>query len=388
VLGERVPEKGSVALIALGADTLAVLRLPIIATHERSLETCVYCPKLCRAACPVSNAEASETVTPWGKMSMTYFAGRGDVPVEVEHASTAWACTGCFACREKCDHRNEPGVVLIDARADFFTRGAAPPAAVASAARAPEREAEAAKVLDEIEFHANNSASFAAGVLVGCTYARKAPDVARDALKLAAHLVGGPVKAIRSCCGLPSLYAGDREGFRAAAARLAAEVASVPRLVVVDPGCARTVLVEYPRVATALSKRAELLLDLAYEARNRFSTMSEYTETPVRWHSPCQLGRGLGRYDEPRILLEKIIGKSPAKFLRDGNNSECSGGGGLLPITRPKTSEVIADARIAEHHARGGGLLVTACASSLHRFRTRGEPAEDLVSLLARSIAS
>lgn len=362
-----------------------MLRLPIVATHERSLETCVYCPKLCRAACPVSNAEASETVTPWGKMSMTYFAGRGDVPVDVEHASTVWACTGCYACREKCDHRNEPAAVLVDARADFFARGAAPPAAVASAARASTRDAENAKALDELEAESSRDKPVA-GVLIGCGYTRLERGTAKDALTLARQLAHGPVRAVRSCCGLSSLYAGDRDGFQAAATRFAAEVASFPRLIVVDPGCARTVIREYPRFGVVLPKPAELLLDLAYEARNRFSSLSELTGQPVRWHAPCQLGRGLDRHDEPRILLEKILGKSPDRFLRDGKHSECSGGGGLLPITRPDTSAAIADARIAEHRARGGGLLVTACASSLHRFRTRGEAAEDLISLLARSI--
>lgn len=362
-----------------------MLRLPIVATHERSLETCVYCPKLCRAACPVSTAEATETVTPWGKMSMTYFAGRGDIPVDVEHASTAWACTGCYACREKCDHRNEPAAVLIDARADFFARGAAPPEALASAARASTREAEANKVYDELEASMSRDKPVA-GVLVGCGYARLEPEVAKDALTLATQLARGPVRIIRSCCGLSSLHAGDRDGFQAAANRLAAEVASVPRLIVADPGCARAVIHEYPRFGVTLPKPAELLLDLAYEARNRFASLSDLAKQPVRWHSPCQLGRGLGRHDEPRILLEKILGKSPARFLRDGKHSECSGGGGLLPVTRPETSAAIADARIAEHRERGGGVLVTACASSLHRFRTRGEAAEDLVSLLVRAI--
>ncbi|MBK9261160.1 MAG: (Fe-S)-binding protein [Polyangiaceae bacterium] len=363
-----------------------MLRLPIVATHERSLETCVYCPKLCRAACPVSNAEASETVTPWGKMSMTYFAGRGDVPVDVEHASTAWACTGCHACREKCDHRNEPATVLVDARADFFTRGAAPPAAVASAAKATVREAEASRVFDELEASMSRDKPPVAGVLVGCGYARLERGAAKDALALSEQLARGPVRAIRSCCGLSSLYAGDREGFLAAATRFAVEAASFPRIILVDPGCARTVLVEYPRFGITIPKPTELLLDLAYEARNRFASSSQLAKGPVRWHAPCQLGRGLGRHDEPRILLEKILGSSPARFLRDGVHSECSGGGGLLPITRPATSAAIADERIAEHRARGGGLLVTACASSLHRFRTRGEPAEDLVSLLLRAI--
>ena len=109
-------------------DTRAVtpLRLPMLEPHRAALETCVYCPKLSRAVCPVSNAEHSETLTPWGKMSLAWFAARGDVPIDADHAAPAWACTSCFACRERCDHRNEVGPVLTDARADFFAAGVAP----------------------------------------------------------------------------------------------------------------------------------------------------------------------------------------------------------------------------------------------------------------------
>ena len=55
-------------------------------------------------------------------------------------------------------------------------------------------------------------------------------------------------------------------------------------------------------------------------------------------------------------------------------------------MTRPETSRAIADARISEHRAQGGGTLVTACAESLHRFRTRGEAAVDLASLIAGAL--
>jgi len=380
--------RGSLALAAAGEETPQVTRLPIVAAHKRALETCVYCPKLCRAACPVSNAEASETVTPWGKMSMTYFAGRGDVPVEPEHVAPAWACTGCHACREKCDHRNEPANVLVESRADFFARGAAPRAAVAVAERESARARETADALDALEADSPREGPIAAGVLVGCGYVRKDKQVAKDALAAASKLVSGPVRAIRGCCGLPSLHAGDREGFRIAAERLAAEVAMVPRLVVVDPGCARALLVEHPRVGVSMPRKPELLLDLAYAAKNELRALPELKDKPVRWHSPCQLGRGLGRYDEPRALLTKMCGNEPATFQREREHAECSGAGALLPVTRPRTSEAIADARIAEHHARGGGLLVTACAASLRRFRSRGEPAEDLVTLLARALSS
>jgi dimethylglycine catabolism B len=363
-----------------------VLRLPIAATHKRALETCVFCPKLCRASCPVSNAEASETLTPWGKMSLTYFAARGDVPIDETHAEPAWACTGCHACRDRCDHKNEPAVALFDARADFLQRGVAPEQAAKVAREATRREEETNLCLDEIERADARDNNATTGVLVGCAYARTAKEEARDALHVAARLTGGPVRAIRACCGLPSLYAGDREGFQAAAARLAKEVAPLSRVVVVDPGCARALLVEHPRLGINTTKKPELLLDLAFASLQKLKTLPDLKDKPVRWFSPCQLGRGLGRYDEPRAVLAKICGREADTFLRERDQSECSGGGGLLPVTRPKASEAIADARIHEHHARGGGTLVTACASSLKRFRSRGEPAVDLMSLLAQAL--
>jgi hypothetical protein len=52
----------------------------------------------------------------------------------------------------------------------------------------------------------------------------------------------------------------------------------------------------------------------------------------------------------------------------------------------PEHSRRIADDRIAEHERLGGGTIVTACASSLRRFRTRGADAVDLVTLIARSV--
>jgi Fe-S oxidoreductase len=362
------------------------LRLPLLEPRRAALETCVYCPKLCRAACPVSGVEASETVTPWGKMSLAYFAARGDVPVDQEHAASAWACTSCYACRERCDHKNEVAATLNDARAEMFARGAAPEAAQRVAERFPEHQAALARAVEALEGEREPapSSQVPAALLLGCGYARREPEAARDALRAAEALRGGPVRPLSICCGLPLLEAGDRAGFVAAATNFAAAVADAPELIAVDPGCARTVLVEYPRVGVSV-RRPELFVDLAARALDRLQPLPELG--PLRYHDPCQLGRGLGRYDEPRAILGKIAGVAPQSFPRTREQGECSGAGGLLPSTRPESSRAIADARIAEHRALGGGQLVTACAQSLHRFRTRGEDALDLVTLVARSLS-
>jgi Fe-S oxidoreductase len=365
-------------------------RLPMLEPHRAALENCVYCPKLSRAACPVSNIEHSETVTPWGKMSMAYFAARGDVPIDAEHAAPAWACTACYACRERCDHGNDVAHALSAARASTFMLGAAPAAARAIAARFDARRAEVARAVDRLEGDAPPAR--APAMLVGCAYARCAPDVAADAIRAVIALLGVRVRLVRACCGLPLLHAGDRDGFLRAARGLIAEAsrapgapdAAVSRLLVVDPGCARALETEYPR-AGLTPPAVDLFLDLVAQRRERLQQVAGLPS--LRWHDPCQLGRGLGRFDEPRAILRQIGGLAPLEFQRARRHAECSGGGGLLPATRPESARAIAAARVGEHRALGGGVLVTGCAQSLHRFRRAGEPAEDIASLVARAVA-
>jgi len=62
--------------------TTAARRLPLLEARRAELELCAYCPKLCRAACPVSNAEPREVLIPWGKMTTAYFMARGMAPAD------------------------------------------------------------------------------------------------------------------------------------------------------------------------------------------------------------------------------------------------------------------------------------------------------------------
>jgi Fe-S oxidoreductase len=218
---------------------------------------------------------------------------------------------------------------------------------------------------------------------VGCGYARHAPDVAKDALRAVVALLGRDVRLVRGCCGLPLLHAGDRDGFLRAGNGLLYEIGNA-RLVVVDPGCARALEVEYPRAGLA-TRAVDLFVDLVAQRRERLAPLA--APPAFRWHDPCQLGRGLGRFDEPRAILRQIGGRPPLEFQRSRRQAECSGGGGLLPATRPESAHAIAVARVAEHRALGGGVLVTGCAQSLHRFRRAGEPAEDIASVVARALA-
>jgi Fe-S oxidoreductase len=352
-----------------------LIHLPLLQPHRQSLENCVYCPKLSRAACPVSNVTASETLTPWGKMSLAFFAARGDVPLDAEHAAPAWACSSCYACRERCEHKNEVATVLADARAEAFGRGVAPAPARLAADRAGRIAAEYRDGIARLQPHPQSGDT---ALMIGCSYVRHHPDIARALVPLAERFVG-PTRALGNCCGLPSYHAGDRASFHAALMRLGSETRGARRLVVVDPGCAALLSrhaplgVELPEIVPfvdAVFGNMERVPPLALAGRTLF------------WSDPCQLGRGLGRYEEPRAILARMTGDAPRELARTRQHAECSGGGGLLPMTYPEVSRAMADERIAEHRARGGGTLVTGCAASLRRYRSRGHPAVDWVELL------
>jgi len=359
--------------------------LPLLEPQRGALENCVFCPKLCRSACPVSNAEPRETLTPWGKMSMAYFAAHGDVPRTASYAAPAWACTGCYGCRESCDHRNDVTSGLYAARAAWTAYGIAPEGAARTAARFAEHEARTRDAAARL-----GKADARTGLLVGCTYLHKAGDEARDALEVARELAGEDVGVVDGCCGMPLLMAGDAPGFARAAAGMAERLRRYERVTVADAGCGAALRMHYPELGVKVGPKVLLLVEWAAREATRFVTLGKPATEAVRWHDPCHLGRGLGLYEAPRTVLTRILGEAPAEFDTRRERATCSGGGGLLPVTMPEPARTIAKTRLDEHARGGGGRVVTGCASSLHAMRrasgAEGTPVDDIVTWMARSL--
>jgi len=342
-------------------DDRPLKRLPQLEARKTNLERCVFCPKLCRTACPVSNAEERETLTPWGKMSMAYFVANESVSLSPSFADPAWACTGCFGCREHCDHKNDVTGTLLDTRSALVENGVAPAGARRVLERFVEKSAVLGKsardlsVLPEVDDRAGTA------VLLGCAYARHAPAEARDAVRATAALVGGKVSLVDVCCGAPLLHAGDKKRFIQQGEMLAQAIKHKERVVVIDAGCASTIRVHHAANGVGMIASIE--------------------------HFAERAARELGRMKQvPRALLSLALGRAPDEFERRREDGRCSGAGGLLPVTMPEVSNAIAKQRVADHEAHGGGTVVTACASSLRTFRKQGADAVDLVTVVARAL--
>ena len=370
-------------------DDRPLKRLPTLSPLKTTLERCVFCPKLCRAACPVSNAEPRETLTPWGKMSMAYFAANESVALEAPFVEPAWACTGCFGCRESCDHKNDVTGTLYETRSAVVKEGKGPKVAREVIERFAEKSKVLGKakadlaVLPEVDSNAKTA------LLLGCGYARDAADpgsVARDAVRATAKLAGGPVDLVDVCCGAPLLYAGHKERFLAQGRSLAARLAGKTHLVVIDAGCASAIRVHHADAGVGMIVPVEHFAELAARELATLSSVPGLDRGPVRYHDACQLGRGLGIYDAPRALVARALGRAPDEFDRHRQDARCSGAGGLLPLTMPETSGAIAKSRVDEHLAQGGGTIVTACASSRRTFMKQGAHVLDLVTVVAQAL--
>ena len=345
-------------------------RLTVLDERRAALEMCGYCPKLCRSTCPVSEAEASEALIPWGKMSMTWYVARGDLTPDADVARLAWGCTGCDACRERCEHQNPVAATLTAARAVFREQGLAPSGSERAVARFAARRA---RLAERARALGRDTGASRVALLVGCGYLAARRGEASDIVN-AARALFGAVHVLDGCCGLPLKEGGERA--------LAAELRGVlvsslagRRLLVADAGCA----------AELRDVGAETLVEAAARSASKLGRVK--LAGPVRFHDPCRLARGLGVIEEPRVVLERALGAPPAEFERRGRAVSCSGAGALLPFAMPRTARAIARERLAEHERLGGGTLVTACATSLAWFRAQGAPVLDLATILARSLA-
>ena len=88
----------------------------------------------------MSTTSGRETYIPQAKMDRANQLRLGRAHWSTESTDPLWACTGCRHCTMYCEHGNEPGLVLLAARAAAVQHGAPHPALVGYAERFRARE--------------------------------------------------------------------------------------------------------------------------------------------------------------------------------------------------------------------------------------------------------
>jgi glycolate oxidase len=92
-------------------------------------------------------------------------------------------------------------------------------------------------------------------------------------------------------------------------------------------------------------------------------TLRKKVKKRVIYHDPCDLGRHMQVYDEPREVLSSILGLELTEFAKNRSSAACCGGGGGLMAYDSSMSLEIAAKRVQEAMEGTAEVLVTACGS-------------------------
>lgn len=365
---------------------------PHLREHGERYELCAYCPKMCRFACPVAEADARETLTPWGKMSAPFLALRGGVPLETAF-ETAWACTGCGHCTEYCAHGNDVTSALVGTRAAGVAAGVASPvtdAIVKAYAKVGNPTGRPSPLASMVPPSLRDDRPGARGVvfLPGCTAVHDEPATVRAAFTILERVGarGVTVPPDGSCCGAALWWAGKPEAFDEHAEKLVDAYGRRRTIVVADAGCAWALRELYPQRGHKLKSQVLHVSEwVAGFFRERVLKSKQKVKGRFLYHDPCFLSRRLGVVDEPRAVLASVLEDGTGEFAWNRNDTVCCGGGGLLPMAMPGTAARMAERRIAEAKAAGASV-VTSCTTCLHHLRENGADAVDLLALVAKAL--
>ena len=350
----------------------------------KQLDYCTFCPKMCRHACPVSTASGRETYIPQVKMDRANQLRLGHAPFTGDAIEPLWACTGCRHCTMYCDHGNEPGLVLLSARARAARAGVTHPALAGYSERFRAREQRLSAQLASA-FGPELATSGELGLWPGCDAIDKGAGDISAALALLGR-AGMDVKivaAAQACAGYPLLAAGLPDLFRWHAGRVAAALRGFAKVAINCSACLYAMRAQYAAEGIDLRPEIVSLADLlAPAAGNLACSLSRRT---VYYHDPCYHARYNGVIEAPRRALAQLAEVRELSWNK--GDTECCGGGGLLPKTMPLVADQMSKRRLAEVAQAGGGLVVTSCATCAFMLERNAPPSvevADLATAMAR----
>lgn len=346
---------------------------------KKALSLCHYCPSLCRSACPVADVDRDEASTPQAKMATMKLLAERKIPWTEDAALQAYKCSHCGHSTTECELDNPVAPVLDIFRAKAFEREMAPASIYAYCRKFKRRnnpyDMELLALLQK-KLPAKYFAPHGTTYFPGCTEIRHNFTAIKKMMGLMEKLKLERIRLFDQpiqCCGYPLLAAGDIQGFREHADVMTHMFEDIPVLVGASPACTFTFKHLYPAHGFALKTQfvtVSRFLEGCLQEHNYH--LKRDVKTRAAYHDPCYEGRYLQDYEAPRRILQVVTGDEPSEFRRCRANSYCSGGGGLLPVSRPESARQMTLNRLEEFRETGADVLVTSCPTCVHRFRRHG----------------
>jgi Fe-S oxidoreductase len=170
------------------------------------------------------------------------------------------------------------------------------------------------------------------------------------------------------CCGRPLQLAGQEDAAKQLIENNIRLIENCGATVLVTscPICAKVFTDSY-KLKIPIYHHSQYLLMLAKESKLKF----ERSDLKITYHDPCELGRGLGVYYEPRELLGMA-----GKLVESSNSREnalcCGGSLGITNISQEQRN-TIASITLSELSANNADVVATACPLCKKTFKSASE---------------
>ena len=338
-----------------------------------------YNPWGTKRVCPIrEHTSGLEPYSCRGRNQIARGVLEGTIELTPELAEIAYTCLLCGNCRQACGAQDMTNnmVPLISQpdimkalRADLFAAGVELPEAVNMFGNAIEREANifGAPVAErrdwltpDIKLDADADTIYFPGCL--STYREQATAVATARILNILGIKFNILGEDEQCCGNPMIMVGNLFLARDLA-RHNYELLKDRKVITTCAGCFRTFHHEYPRLlgkgyAIPSVHIVQLLAEMIDQGKVKFT---KEIKQKVVYHDPCELGREMGVYDEPRKILQAIPGLELVEFESTREQTWCCGGGGALKGVNFNLAVEIGGDKVQQAKDVGATLIVSAC---------------------------
>ncbi len=318
-----------------------------------------------------------------------------------------WYCRTCGACIEICPAYIQHVDTFVEMRRNETLMRARIPTEASKAIRTMENLGNPfGAQADRVDFMKQLGARIVevgeeVDVLlwVGCAtvFDPQKHKIVKDLVALLDHagVDFGVLGADEKCCGDPARLLGEENLFQERAREQAKLLnqRKFKTLLVSCPHGYNVFTNEYPQFGGnyQVMHHSELLLKLVQEGKLKPAAS---VAGRMVYHDPCYLGRWMGKYDEPRQLLDAIPSVSRTEMAGHREKSFCCGAGGGHFWMDLKGPDRINHIRVRQAKDQGAETIITGCAFCMQMLEDsvkdlnleEGMKIRDIASVLRDSI--
>ena len=299
--------------------------------------------------------------------------------------SGLYLCTSCGACVEACPASigTKKGLVAIRGKAREQKQPvSAEHAAIATSVKNYDNpwqmpRKRKAKWADGLGLNSKGEVLYFAG----CSTSLLFPESAQRVVRLMRSFGDEPayLGQEEKCCGSTLRKLGEDQMARDKVEACFRDFKKAGAKVVVTscPGCS-SALRHYEDIAKKHGVRILHISQYLFERLSQVSLVPSGRPRKATFHDPCDLGRELGIYDEPRALLTAALGTPVVEMERSRETSACCGSGSGVKSVYPELAAAIGRDRVSMARTAGADLIVTSCPWCVQNLRDCQQGAQEL----------